>query len=224
MNDRKHSLNAENVLRSFPEILSGSINLKALASAISVLVQRHYDAIGMIKIYPMLMEAPVLLRTIDGKILRTVDGKLLRAKAGDHVPEPILDILAHDFKVDWWDADYTVEEKRRVLKDSWRIHRMLGTKGAVEQAISAIYPETVVEEWFEYDGDPYHFRIKLDVTSDSVNPAKHQRVVDRIEYYKNVRSVLDDIEYAAGDAAPAYACVASLGEEIEDGATAYVYS
>ena len=224
MNDRNHSLNAENVLRSFPDVLSGNINLKALASAISVLVQRHYAAIGMIKIYPALMESPVLIRTNDGKVLRTIDGKLLRAKTDNHVPEPLLDILAYDFKVDWWDADYTVEEKRRVLKDSWRIHRMLGTKGAVEQAISAIYPETTIEEWFEYNGDPYHFRIKLDVTSDSVNPAKHQRVVDRIEYYKNVRSVLDDIEYAAGDTAPAYACVSSLGEEIEDGATAYIYS
>ena len=192
----KHYLNAKNILRSFPMVLAEDIDLYALGSAISELAARHAEEIKKLSIYAQI----------------------------DTLPEPLLDILAYDFKVDWWDADYTVEEKRRVLKDSWRIHRMLGTKGAVEQAISAIYPETTVEEWFEYDGDPYHFRIKLDVTSDSVNPAKHQRVVDRIEYYKNVRSVLDDIEYAAGDTAPAYACVASLGEEIEDGATAYVYS
>lgn len=192
----KHYLNAKNILRSFPMVLTEDIDLYALGSAISELAARHAEEIKKLSIYAQI----------------------------DTLPEPLLDILAYDFKVDWWDADYTVEEKRRVLKDSWRIHRMLGTKGAVEQAISAIYPETTVEEWFEYDGDPYHFRIKLDVTSDSVNPAKHQRVVDRIEYYKNVRSVLDDIEYAAGDTAPAYACVTSLGEEIEDGATAYVYS
>ena len=196
MSDIVHDLNAETVFRSFPLVLSEDIDLYALGEAISLLVERHAKAIDLLVIYAKI----------------------------DTLPEPLLDILAYDFKVDWWDADYTVEEKRQVLKDSWRIHRMLGTKGAVEQAISAVYPGTTVEDWFEYSGDPYHFRILLDVTSDSVNPTKHQRVIDRINYYKNVRSVLDDIEYAAGTVAPAYACTGSLGEEIKDGATAYIYS
>lgn len=223
MSNTKHNLNAETVLRSFPLVLAEDINLYALGAAISELAARHEAVIDRINIYVHLLDRPVYLRTRDGRRIRTVDGRLLGVRR-NKVPDGLLDILAYDFKIDWWDADYSVEEKRKVIRDSWRIHRMLGTKGAVEQAISAIYPNTTVEEWFEYGGEPYHFRILLDVTSDSVNSTKHQRVIDRIEYYKNVRSVLDDIEYAAGDTSPAYACVASLGEEIEDGATAYIYS
>ena len=50
----------------------------------------------------------------------------------DALDETVLDILAWDFKVDWWDPNYTLEEKRRTLKDSWRVHKLLGTKAAVE--------------------------------------------------------------------------------------------
>lgn len=70
----------------------------------------------------------------------------------------------YDFKVDWWDGDYSLEEKRRTLKDSWRVHRMLGTKAAVETAISAIYPNSAVKEWFEYGGRPYYFKLEINAT------------------------------------------------------------
>ena len=70
----------------------------------------------------------------------------------DGLDETVLDILARDFKVDWWDPEYSIEEKRRTLKGSWRVHKILGTKAAVETAIRAIYPLTTVEEWFEYGG------------------------------------------------------------------------
>ena len=72
----------------------------------------------------------------------------------DGLDETVLDILARDFKVDWWDPEYSIEEKRRTLKGSWRVHKILGTKAAVETAIRAIYPLTTVEEWYEYGGEP----------------------------------------------------------------------
>ena len=50
----------------------------------------------------------------------------------DQLEAPLLNLLAQAFKVDWWDPDYSLEEKRRTLKDSWRVHWTLGTKAAVE--------------------------------------------------------------------------------------------
>ena len=50
----------------------------------------------------------------------------------DGLGEAVLDILARDFKVDWYDTDYSLEEKRRTVKSSWRVHKTLGTKAAVE--------------------------------------------------------------------------------------------
>ncbi len=63
--------------------------------------------------------------------------------------------------MDWWDSDYSTEEKRRTLAASWQVHKTLGTRAAVEKAASAVYPNTKVQEWFEYGGEPYRF--KLDV-------------------------------------------------------------
>lgn len=113
----------------------------------------------------------------------------------DLLDEPLLDILAHDYKVDWWDADYSLEEKRRTLKDSWRVHKVLGTKAAVETALRAIYPKAQVQEWFEYGGEPYRFKLDIDLTGELSDAARPWRVLERVNYYKSLRSHLDSIEF-----------------------------
>ena len=81
-----------------------------------------------------------------------------------------------------------------------------------------------MSEWFEYNGEPYHFKLLIDSTYDGVNPEKHQRVLDRVEYYKNLRSVLDEIEYYdMSGGAVQYVGAAFLGSEMIDGATAVMY-
>lgn len=114
----------------------------------------------------------------------------------DRMDAPLLDLLAYDFKVDWWNPDYTVEEKRRTLKDSWFVHKHLGTRAAVETAIRAIYPVANVREWFEYEGGrPYHFKILVDLSNEMCNETKPIGVMERVYFYKSLRSHLDVIEY-----------------------------
>ena len=141
----------------------------------------------------------------------------------DELDEALLDILAKDFLVSWYLYDGTVEEKRAQIKSCFYVHRRLGTKSAVETAISAIYPDTKVSEWFEYGGDPYHFRLLVDATYENVDQEKHRRVLERIEFYKNLRSVLDGIEYFANGIAPSYVGIAFVGEELIDGAESKLY-
>ena len=192
MNDA-HGITADNLLKAFPPALTGDESITAMAAAICAVLAARVPEIASISIYSRI----------------------------DELPEDLLDILAKDFKVDWWDADYTLEEKRATLKNSWRVHRMLGTPAAVITAISAIYPETQISEWWEYGGEPYHFRLQLDATYQGVNPEKHARVLERVNFYKNLRSVLDEVEYYdAGGTATEYAYAAYLGSEIVDGATA----
>lgn len=127
---------------------------------------------------------------------RTVELDRLRIISNiDNLEEHLLAILARDFKVDWWDPGYSLEEKRRTVKSSWRVHKTLGTKAAVETAIRAIYPLTTVEEWFEYGGEPYHFRLNIDITSDSGDRERQRRVLDRLNFYKSLRSHLDSVRY-----------------------------
>ena len=77
----------------------------------------------------------------------------------DDLDETVLDILAGDLKIDWYDYGASIDVKRRVVRDSWFVHKRMGSRTAVETAISDVYPYSIVEEWFEYGGDPYHFRI-----------------------------------------------------------------
>ena len=161
------SIRSDDFLRTLPSVLKNDDRFRTLASVAAKQLRMIVDDIRLDTIYARI----------------------------DTLPEELLDILAYDFKVDWWDYDYTVEQKRQTLKDSFMVHKHLGTKFAVETAISAIYPETTVQEWFEYGGDPYTFRLSIDATDVAVNTAKHLRVLELAEYYKNLRSHLDGVKY-----------------------------
>ncbi len=50
-------------------------------------------------------------------------------------------------------------------------------------------------EWFEYGGDPYHFKLRITVDFAAINEAKHQQVLQKIICYKNLRSHLDSVIY-----------------------------
>ncbi|WP_050698009.1 phage tail protein I [Anaeromassilibacillus senegalensis] len=192
----QHDISVENLLVVLPDVLRNDENMRALATSISSVLAKRTEEIQRLMIYSRINE----------------------------LPEELLDILAHDFKVDWWDGDYTLEEKRKTLKESWRVHRTLGTKAAVETAISAIYPDTQVSEWFQYGGAPYHFKLLIDATYEDVDPEKYRRVLEKVDYYKNLRSVLDEVEYYdSGGTAAVYAAAACIGCEVEDGATAEHY-
>lgn len=156
-------------LRSLPDVLKSDESINALASVIAEELN---------------------------KLASDTNEAIIYARI-DELSEEVLDILAYDFKVDWWDYSFSLEEKRRILKDSWNVHKSLGTKGAVEKAISAIYPDTKVAEWFEYDGDPYNFKLLIDATYEEADPAKHQKVLAGVNYYKNLRSHLEGVEYIA---------------------------
>lgn len=163
-----HSLTAENLLTAFPIALQGDPSAAALAEVTARLLARRPEEIDRLRIYPAI----------------------------DRLDEKLLDILAYDFKVDWWDADYTLEEKRRIFKNSWYVHKHLGTRAAVETAIRDIYPNTDVQEWFEYEGGkPYHFKLSIDLTDTLGDETRPWRVLERVNFYKSLRSHLDEIVF-----------------------------
>ena len=162
-----HGLIRETLVATLPAALQKDPSAVALAEAMADLLAQRRSEIEQLRIYPVI----------------------------DRLDEQLLDILAYDFKVDWWDADYSLEEKRRTLKDSWRVHKVLGTKAAVETALRAIYPKAQVQEWFEYGGEPYRFKLDIDLTGELSDAARPWRVLERVNYYKSLRSHLDSIEF-----------------------------
>lgn len=114
----------------------------------------------------------------------------------EQLSEELLDILAYDFKVDWYDYEGSLEEKRKTISECIFIHRYKGTKFAVETALNSIYSQVKISEWFEYGGEPFHFNITInDSTKDE---AKRTRILEKVQYYKNLRSVLDSVKFIIG--------------------------
>jgi phage tail P2-like protein len=113
------------------------------------------------------------------------------------LPDEVLDILAYDFKLDWWDPGFSLAEKRAMLRAGIGIRRRLGTFGAVKKAISAIYPDVKIEEWFEYGGEPYFFRLDIRVDPRNREDEKRARLLSNVKYYKNVRSHLEAVYFVS---------------------------
>lgn len=126
-----NGITAEAVLAALPEVLRSDVSTQGLASAIAAELEEAACKTNLATIYANI----------------------------ESLDEPLLDILVKDFKVDWWRGDASVGEKRQTLKDSPYVHRHLGTKAAVERAISDFLGTGVLQEWWEYGGKPYHFRI-----------------------------------------------------------------
>ena len=109
----------------------------------------------------------------------------------DELDEDMLDILAFDFAVSWYYYNGSIEIKRAQIKSCFYVHRHLGTKASLERALSDICPGSIVEEWFEYGGTPYYFRVIIDVTDQRL-PIIQSDVERYINIFKSLRSVLEE--------------------------------
>lgn len=112
----------------------------------------------------------------------------------DELEEDILDVLAYDLHVDWYDDSYPIEAKREVIKNSVRVHKRLGTKYAVVTALRSVFPYSEVEEWFEYGGTHHRYRIVLDLTGAKA-PADLEQIIQTARFYKRMTAHLDEIIY-----------------------------
>ena len=143
-----NGLTKENILRVFPDVLRASPTISALGDVVAgVLAQAVKDT---------------------EKCSLFVDLTKL--------PEAVLDMLAVDFGVNWWEYDFNLETKQRVLANAIRVHQTKGTKGALERALTSIYPGSKVAEWWEYNGDPYTFRLTIVVEGDEVSTDRHLKI------------------------------------------------
>lgn len=110
----------------------------------------------------------------------------------DELPHAVLDQLASQYHVDFYEpTEMDLETKRKLIRNSIYEHRIKGTKFAVENLLSKITAGAEVQEWFEYNGRPYYFRVNLKGLRDYDDNG--ETFMRMIEATKNARSWLDDI-------------------------------
>ena len=104
-------------------------------------------------------------------------------------PVEVLDELAKDLDIFWLNPNASLEDKRLGVIQALDSHRRLGTVKSVQDAINTYLGGGLVDEWFDYSADPYHFQIiapDMDlVTSDSDG---FLRVLDGV---KRLSAVMD---------------------------------
>jgi phage tail P2-like protein len=124
---------------------------------------------------------------IDADIVR-------RAKDPATCPEVLLPWLAWEETVDIWEPDWPVARKREAIAQSWHLHRHKGTRRALEDAINLLGYGARLEEWFEYGGAAYHFRVRVEIGSEDALALDRMILLTRTALqYKNVRSHLESI-------------------------------
>ena len=110
----------------------------------------------------------------------------------DELDHNILDELAWQFKVDFYSVDYPLNVKRNLIKNAKKIHKTRGTPAAVENLLSSIFGKATLYEWFEYGGEPYFFKVKVEV-ENNINLLL-EKFEESLVNVKNCRSHLEKIE------------------------------
>lgn len=110
----------------------------------------------------------------------------------DYMSSEELDLLADELHISWYDKNSNLDVKRSLIKNSDLVHAKMGTNWAVQNVIETYFGSGSIEDWYNYDGQPYHFKVittNEDVTTDSAE--KFMRVLDKV---KRKSAWLDGIE------------------------------
>jgi phage tail P2-like protein len=111
----------------------------------------------------------------------------------DQVEESVLPFLAWQFHIEGYDQAQTIQEKRNLIKNAIELHRYKGTPYAIKKVFQALGLDASLQEWFDYNGDPYRF--KVFVRNIIQDEETYRRLIGLINEYKNVRSWLDAIGF-----------------------------
>ena len=131
--------------------------------------------------------------------------------------EKVIDMLAFERHVDFYE-NLSLAEKKNVVKDALKIHMKKGTKFALTQIFENLFLEGRIVEWFEYEGDPYHFKAEIDVTNTGISDVTISLLDRLIMVYKNNRSVLENLDVILSSKSPFVSAIhVSIGEDITIG-------
>ena len=112
----------------------------------------------------------------------------------DMLGSELINTLAIQMHCDFYDDTLPLAVRRNLVKNSIAWHRIKGTPAAVEQMIQPVYQTGVVEEWFDYGGEPFFFKVNLG--DSQITTQKIKNLIKMINASKNVRSWLEVLRFS----------------------------
>ena len=85
------------------------------------------------------------------------------------LPEPVLDLLAWQWHVDFYELAHNIDAKRDMVLGSIQWHRKKGTRAAIISALEMVGVEAKFTAWYEEEenkNNPYTFAIDAKLTDD----------------------------------------------------------
>lgn len=110
----------------------------------------------------------------------------------DGATSEVVDHLAGGIHVDFYDQTLPLKKRKELVKNGYLYKYRKGTADAVKKIVSDAFDQTGVKEWFQYDGEPYHFKISTETNLPS--KSKIDEVVRAVNSVKNARSTLECVE------------------------------
>lgn len=158
-----HEIVKEEMLLALPLVLQEDENTAALGEATAEQLAAELGSIDLIRLYA----------TIDVQ------------------PETVIDLLASNFKTQYYDVTFPLETKREMVKNTLKWYKKAGTKTAMETLAAAAFGLSGVEEWFDYGGTGGHFRITAE---DFARVFKNLKAFTKTMYYiKRLSAHLDGV-------------------------------
>ena len=156
------------------------------------------DVLALLPVFMRDDESAAALSRAANKLIRGPGGRVAQLRVWDKIGELAdadLDELAWELDIDWYGPGMDIAVKRDLVRNAAQIQAKRGTKWAVEKTISDCFGHGWTEEWFEYGGKPFHFKVyteNYNITKQDIN--KFLKVLNSV---KRASAVLESVEYVA---------------------------
>lgn len=154
--------------------------------------------IDFLKLLPNLLQNDDFsynLSLILNKYLNEIDdvyNNLFLMKNLDKLNEKILDEIARDRSIVWYDSLLPAERKRDIIKNYRLVYRTLGSEKAVLQLIKDYFGSSgSILNWYDYNSTHHRFKIKINNLQLEISYL--YRFLDSLKYVKSLDTWLDEM-------------------------------
>ena len=99
-------------------------------------------------------------------------------------PYELLPYLAWQYSVDRWDEKWSERTKRKVVAESFEIHKLKGTKEAIRRAVEPFGYLINITEWWQTNSEPGTFSLDVGVSDAGITD----------ESYNELTRIIDDVK------------------------------
>lgn len=152
--------------------------------------------------------APDLIKKRHGQVLETCEylinkylisqlKQLVHWDRIDEMEEFELDLLSKELHIDYYNPGSSIEEKRKLCKESISIHMKKGTVGAVKDILKIYFKNAELKRWYEAGLEPGYFLVNIH--DDNIDYSKITDIKEMINSTKKFTQHLDNLVFIKED-------------------------